>query len=152
MSQLKSLLQKQKPPVEAIAINSLLFRPLNKEIPSQSRRLMSDGLVSHYPIGVEADLVIDGCISDIMQEHQSHLNKGDDHFAIAVYWGRTNIRIEAKPLKRLRWLQDSNWRTDFWKTLGDRAETYNPTTHLNIGYISGDGLSYSKLQAIVEVK
>jgi hypothetical protein len=145
----QKLLLKPKPP-EAIAINRLLFRPRNSESPNQSRRLMSDGLVAHYPVNVEADLVIAECISEILQEHQSCLGKGIDHFAIAIYWGN-KIRIEAKPLERLRWLQDSNWRTDFWKTLGDRAESYNPTTHLNIGYISGDGLGCTKLQAIMEV-
>lgn len=110
---------------------------------------MSDGLVAHYPVNVEADLVIQEYISEILQEHSSFLNKGNDRFAIVLYWGE-KVRVEAKSLGRLRGLQDSNWRASFWKLLGDRAETYDPTKHFNLGYISGDGLSCSKLQAILE--
>lgn len=111
---------------------------------------MSDGLVACYPVRVEADLVFQEYVSEILQEHQSFLGRGNDRFAIIVYWGN-KIRIEAKPLDRLRWLEDSNWRSSFWKELGDRAESYDPTKNINLGYISGDGLSCLKLQAIVEV-
>jgi hypothetical protein len=111
---------------------------------------MADGLVAHYPLRVEADLVIEEYISEILQIHQSHLGKGEDQFAIVIHWGNP-IRFGVKSLERLRWLEENNWRTTFWKDLGDRAETYDPTRHINVGYISGDGLSLTKLQAIVEV-
>lgn len=150
MSQLKILLQKPPKPVEPIAISKLLFRPRNTSSPNQSRRLMSNGLVAHYPLHAEADLVIQEYISEILQLHQSQLGKGDDQFAIAVYWGNP-MRLEVKSLERLRRLQESNWRVDFWKELGDRAEVYDPTKYINLGYISGDGLSIFKLHAIVEV-
>lgn len=149
MPQLKILLHKPKP-VEPIAIGKLLFRARNTSSPNQSHRLMSGGLVAHYPLRVELDMVVQEYISEILQVHQSHLSKGDDQFAIAVYWGNP-IRFEVKPLERLRRLQESNWRTEFWKELGDRAEAYDPTKHINLGYISGDGLSMFKLHAIVEV-
>lgn len=96
-------------------------------------------------------LVIQEYVSEILQAHQSPLSKGDDKFAIVVYWG-SPIRIDVKPLERLRRLEDSHYRTKLWKELGDRAETYDPTKHINLGYISGDGLSMAKLQAIVEVQ
>jgi hypothetical protein len=95
-------------------------------------------------------MVVREYISEILQIHQSQLGKGDDRFAIAIYWGNP-IRFEVKPLERLRRLQESNWRIEFWQELSDRAETYDPTKHINLGYISGDGLSMTKLQAIVEV-
>lgn len=146
----KTSLQRPKVPVEPIPIGRLLFRPRNHASPNQSHRLPSNGLVAHYPLHVEAELVIQEHISEILQVHQSQLNKGDDQFAIAIYWG-SPIRIDVKTLERLRRLEDSHHRTKLWAELGDRAENYDPTTHVNIGYISGDGLSMAKLQAIVEV-
>jgi hypothetical protein len=139
----------QRHAAAAIAIKDLLYRPRNPFSPNQSRRLVSNGLVAYYPIHVETGLVVKEYISEILQEHQSFLGKGNDQFAIVVCWGR-KIRIEVKPLERLRHLEDSHWRADLWRELGDRAETYNPATHVNIGYISGDGLDCTKLQAIVE--
>jgi hypothetical protein len=151
-TKLKELFQESKtqpPRIESIGLTKLLFRPRKISSPNQSRRLISGGLVAHYPLHVEMEMVVQGYISEILQAHQSYLSKGDDKFAIAVYWGNP-VRIEIKPLERLRRLQDSHWRGGLWKLLGDRAETYNPTKHINIGYISGDGLSATKLCAIVE--
>ena len=60
---------------------------------------MGNGLVAHYPLRVEFDLVIQEYISEIIQVHQSHLGKGDDRFAIVIYWS-SPLRIQIKPLER----------------------------------------------------
>ena len=136
--------------MQPFTISKLLFCPRNKSSPNQSKRLIGNGLVAHYPLFVELDLVIQEYISEILQVHQSQLGKGDDRFAIAIHWS-SPLRIEIKPLERLRRLEDSQSRTQFWKELGDRAETYDPSKFINLGYISGDGLSMTKLQSIVGV-
>lgn len=139
-----------KPVSQPIKVGDLLFKVRHPYSPTQSRRLTSDGLIPYYPLRVERDLMFDRYIFDVLAIHNSHLNRGDDRFALVLRWGKT-VQIEVKPLERLRRLQDSCWRKGFWKELGDRAETYDPTKHINTGYISGDGLAYTQLQAIVEV-